>query len=340
MNFTRGLPIAMVDKNNIIFMDADRPPDKKYSSTSSDDFSSEEEQLNLVDIISSINRGQKICPLCDKELSCKKSLQRHIGIACPIAKAKLMINAGTRTKRILKHQKNKRNGGRTRGKLKLITNKFGKSEFKTRDPLKLIPPKIGRDTIFISGRSGSGKSTFVCNYIKQIRKKFPGKKIILFSFVEDDSAFNRFKKDKNFIRMQLDDSFVENPVNVNELAGCVTIFDDIMSSKSKDISDALNDLRDDILLKGRDHTDSGNDISCLSTTHLIKNWKETRNLLNESNKIVFFPSGPSQNIRNFMKDQGLDKKIIEKIMTLGSRWVCISNSFPMHIIHEKGAFML
>lgn len=229
---------------------------------------------------------------------------------------------------------------RTRGKLKLFTNKFNKTEMKTRDSLNLIPPKLGRDTIFITGRSGSGKSTFVCNYIKQIRKIFPKKKVILFSFVENDMAFDRFKNDKNFIRMQLDDSIVDSPLTIKELAGCVTIFDDIMSSKEKDISIALNDLRDDILLKGRDHTNRGNDIFCLSTTHLIKNWRETRNLLNESNKIVFFPSGPSQNIRNFMKGQGLNKKMIEKIMNLGSRWVCISNSYPMHIIHEKGCFML
>ena len=36
---------------------------------------------------------------------------------------------------------------------------------------------------------------------------------------------------------------------------------------------------------------------------------------------------------------GFDKKTIEKILTLPSRWVLIGKEYPMYVLYEKGCFL-
>ncbi|KKL56297.1 hypothetical protein LCGC14_2246800, partial [marine sediment metagenome] len=223
MNFKRGKQIAISGKD-IIFLNDEI--------TSDDDSNDSEESLNLSSIIDNLKRGQKICPLCDKRLSSKSALQKHIGAACCVSR---FNDLSSKNKKNIKVLIKKQNMLSVNGKMKLFNNEFGKSEviLKGTGNFSIMPPLTGRDCIFLSGCSGSGKSTFICEYIKQIKKIFPNKKIILYSFIEEDSAFEEFKNDKNFIRMKLTDDLVENPIDIKKLAGTVCVFDDIISENDK-----------------------------------------------------------------------------------------------------------
>ena len=70
-------------------------------------------------------------------------------------------------------------------------------------------------------------------------------------------------------------------------------------------------------------------------------YKQTRNQLNESNKVVFFNSGVNYHIVRYLKTYvGLDPQTIKRITALRSRWTMISLSIPMYILHEHGLFMI
>ena len=70
-------------------------------------------------------------------------------------------------------------------------------------------------------------------------------------------------------------------------------------------------------------------------------YKATRNLLNESNKVIFFNSGSNYHITRYLKTYcGLDPQTIKKITALKSRWTMISQSIPSYILHEHGLFMI
>jgi hypothetical protein len=80
----------------------------------------------------------------------------------------------------------------------------------------------------------------------------------------------------------------------------------------------------------------------LITSHLMSNYRETRRVLNEATTVVFFPrSGSTHQIKKFLTTYaGLEKDMIKKILKLPSRWVALYKTYPMFILHERGAFML
>ena len=66
-------------------------------------------------------------------------------------------------------------------------------------------------------------------------------------------------------------------------------------------------------------------------------YHETKTILNESHNIVFFPSTLGGRSLKYLLDSylGLDKKQIEKVKNLDSRWVCVCKTFPQVILSEK-----
>lgn len=194
----------------------------------------------------------------------------------------------------------------------------------------------GSERGYIAGAAGSGKSTYVGKYIEQYKKMFPGRPVWVFSRVENDYEIDR--NDVN--RMILNKSILQNPISPDELTGkngSLCIFDDIDTIPDKKINDAIHKLRDDITETGRHKK-----ITCLSTGHQLMNYKKTRDLLNESNFVTFFPrSGSAYHIRRFLQLYcGLDKINIEKILRLPSRWVTIYKVYPIYVISERNCYLI
>ena len=113
------------------------------------------------------------------------------------------------------------------------------------------------------------------------------------------------------------------------------IFDDCHTYTGR-IGKSLEQLQRDLMNLGRSYK-----TNIVITSHLLNNYKQTRDVLNELTKLVIFPSGTSYHSLKYCLSKyfGLDKKEIEKLLKLDSRWVCISK-FPRYIIAQKDIYII
>jgi hypothetical protein len=68
-------------------------------------------------------------------------------------------------------------------------------------------------------------------------------------------------------------------------------------------------------------------------------------ILNESHSITIFPNTAGSRTVKYLLEGlfGLDKHQIKKIKQIGttkSRWITIVKSFPLIVLHQKGAYTL
>jgi len=198
-------------------------------------------------------------------------------------------------------------------------------------------PKRERDIIYITGRSGSGKSYFikdyVNNYYKMVNKKRP---IYLFSALSEDETIDQIK---NLHRVKLDEEFLnDDEITINDFAKSYVIFDDTDVIKSKPILEKVNQLMNQMLETGRHHQ-----ITCLITKHTPTNGRDTKLILAESHQFILFPNGLGNKSLKYLLDNylGLDRTQVKKIKKLKTRWVCINRAtFPLSIVSEKDCFVL
>lgn len=194
-----------------------------------------------------------------------------------------------------------------------------------------LPQKYS-ERIFIAAPSGSGKSTFIGMYLKQLRIKYPNRRIYIFSRVDEDKPLDKFK---NLERVNLEE-FVGQGKRVEDFAQGIMIFDDIDTILDKQLVAFLRKFRDDVLEVGRHFK-----ITCISTSHLITNFHATRTLINEAQAVVIFPKGGSfGQIRGFLdRYLGFDRHLIHKIREMPTRWVYIHKEYPQYMIYQKGALI-
>lgn len=214
-------------------------------------------------------------------------------------------------------------------------NKNGQRELKiNKGRIQMLPNEDTRDSVYISGPSGSGKSTWASDYVYEFKQIFGSKKkIIVISQISGDESFKNLGVEK----IDVDESLIREPITIDELDDSLVIFDDIDTIPNKIIRNDILELQNEILQTGRHR-----DIYVISTTHQLKNWRQTMLLIMEAHLVVLFPkSGASQQVTGFLKDNmGCDKKTIQKIMSLPGRWVAIHTRCPQYIGYEKGIFML
>ena len=201
-----------------------------------------------------------------------------------------------------------------------------------------IPQKFdsGSEHGYVAGPSGSGKSTYVGEYIRLFKQQHPKAKVWMFSRVDKDAVIDK----QGVSRIALDEGLVEDPIAPSELSGgkpTLVIFDDVDTIRDKKIKENVCGLRDDILETGRH-----DNITSISTNHIICDYKNTKRLLNEAKYITLFPkSGSTFHIKRVLKEYvGLDQATIKKILSLDSRWVTVYKVAPMLVIHERGCFLI
>lgn len=204
-------------------------------------------------------------------------------------------------------------------------------------PDGFIIPYLNEKTsrYFIAGPTGSGKSTQCKNLIKQYKKQFPFNKVYLFSRVNSDPVLDSLKGVK---RIKLDQDFIDYPPDATETyKNSLCIFDDIDTLSPKKLKDAVLKVREDILQVCRKF---GTSLIC--TEHHLMNYKQTRNLLLDSEFVTFFPkSGSSYHIKRFLNTYvGLDKKQINKILSIDNRAITIHKSYPQYVISDHYVYLL
>jgi len=214
-----------------------------------------------------------------------------------------------------------------------LKNELNYTDIKYKDKLFPIPQKFS-ERIYIPAPSGSGKSTFIGMYLKQLRLKYPNRKIFIFSRVPKDEPLDKFR---NLERIELSwEEFEMNPLQVEDYKNGILIFDDIDTIINKKLVKYLRHFRDDVLEVGRHFG-----ITCISTSHIITNFHATRTLINEANAIVLFPRGSSfHQIKNFLERYlGFGSEEVEYIRKLPSRWLWVWKEYPKYMIHEKGVIL-
>ena len=214
------------------------------------------------------------------------------------------------------------------------TVKNGYDEIKLDDGalMQPLPNKKIVEKVYVSGASGSGKSVFTGKWLKQLHKMYPDMPMYLFSPVQEDKALDHLPVE----RVDMDMHLLQNPFSIEELEDSVVIFDDCCSIKEPAMKKYISWLRDNLLIRGR-HTNT----RLVYISHLISNYSDTRNLLNESTSVTVYPrsgSGTFQ-IKKYLEVQcGLDKSEIKRFINLPSRWVTIYRSYPQFVVHEKGCY--
>jgi hypothetical protein len=201
---------------------------------------------------------------------------------------------------------------------------------------QLIPnPETERQIHYVTGSSGSGKSYFTRKYCNEFTKIFPKRPIYLFSSIGDDSSIDAIKGLK---RIKLKSAeFLEEDFDINDFKDCLVIFDDTDVIPDKKLRNKVNTILGMVLETGR-HTNT----YCIYTSHLACAGNDTKRVLNEAHSITFFPNTAGGRTLKYLCDSylGLDKKEIEHIKRLPSRWVTVLKTYPKVVVSEKDLFLL
>jgi hypothetical protein len=197
-----------------------------------------------------------------------------------------------------------------------------------------MPDKnIERQILYITGASGSGKSTYCANYIMEYKKIFSKNDIYVFSALKDDESLDKVEPK----RVKIDDRLISDPLLVDDFKNSLVVFDDIDVISDKHQRKAVYNLLNAILETGRHFR-----VSCLITNHLPTAREETRRVLNECHSITYFPHSGNKSTLNRLLTEiiGLDKEDVIKIKKLKTRWATIFKNYPQIAMTEKDIWIL
>lgn len=224
---------------------------------------------------------------------------------------------------------------RVTDKLEDVKEHFENYECKDKETIQQVPDKQKeRSILYVTGASGSGKSYYTYLYCTQYAKAFPKNPIYLISSVNDDSSIDKIKGLKRFI---LDEKFMNTPILAEDFKNSLLILDDTDCITNKILRNKINGILGLILETGR-HFNT----SCIYTSHVANAGLDTKKILNESHSITFFPSSLGGRSLKYLLDNylGFDIQQIKKVKKLKSRWVTITKTYPMCVLHEKGAYLV
>ena len=199
--------------------------------------------------------------------------------------------------------------------------------------MQLIPNnKTERQCVYICGQSGSGKSYFTTNYVKQYKKMFPKRDIFVISSIEEDKSIDSLNPKRINV---LHPEFMFDEFTAEDFKDSLVIADDVDVFPTK-IKKKVMGIINSILQVGRHFN-----VSLCFTTHNACAGNETKILLAEAHIITVFPKTTGNRALKYLLDNylGLDKKQVEKIKKMNSRAVSVIRGFPMVILGEKEAFL-
>jgi len=197
-----------------------------------------------------------------------------------------------------------------------------------------LPSENKRDVIYVVGQSGSGKSFYIANFVKEYHKMFPKNKIYLFSPEIEDNSFEDIYKILNIVK--LNDEILNEDISIDEFENSLVIFDDFEAINKK-YQKFVVDLMNKMLTSGRKLN-----ISLCIVKHVSNSGKDTQLLNLECTQVVLFPY--FLNKRNLeylcMNYLGLSKDDINTFLGWDTRPVTIIKGYPKVILGEKNAMII
>lgn len=190
-----------------------------------------------------------------------------------------------------------------------------------------INKDMERIIAYLAGASGSGKSFAASKIIEKYHKAYPKNPVFVFSSVDEDKAFDKYK----FInRIKLDELLTED-LDINDLANSMVIMDDIDSISNKKIKDKVLNIANEGLQRGR-HSKT----SMIFTNHILCDGRQTRHILNEAHSITIFPkSANSRNLDYLLGSYiGLSKPEIQYVKQMETRPCTIIKTYPQVLLGD------
>lgn len=204
-----------------------------------------------------------------------------------------------------------------------------------------IPYKPKDQTIryYISGMSGSGKTTFSAKLLESYHKIYPKDEIILFTALEEDPIY-----DKNKLLKKIMKKIIVSEENIEEIAGIredslansICIFDDY-SIYDTGLRRIIETLKDTLLRRGRHYN-----ISVVVITQKLLGGTKTITELQQCNFVVVFPLCSKRlELDSFYKNYaGFSIKDIEKLHKVKSRHLAISMIYPKYVIANNEVLLM
>ena len=187
--------------------------------------------------------------------------------------------------------------------------------------------------VFVSGLSGSGKSTMIQNLILNNPPKGDGF-VFLFSPIEEDQSLSKIKK---LIHLDFSDFERENEKEFefeDIPAGSICIFDDYQTAP-KHLLPLYQELLDKIMERGRH-----NSISCYVVSHNPLAGAKTKVSIRESTYMLVFPRSNPRDVRVLLKTYcGFNDHEIDQIMNIRSRWALVKKTVPRYTFGEHQAIV-
>lgn len=157
--------------------------------------------------------------------------------------------------------------------------------------------------ISIAGKSGSGKSFFTGQVLRQLLK-VEKRPVYLISKVVEDKNLDFIK---GIVRVDIYKPIFLQMLS-SDFAGSYVVFDDIDTINDDLVRKHAAKLRDDMLQTGRH-----DDIDIINVGHRVLGGHATRQVINECTHIVFFPHGQPQQFFNYFRNyQHFSEKDIDR----------------------------
>ena len=198
-----------------------------------------------------------------------------------------------------------------------------------------VPSNSERDVIYVSGMSGSGKSFYTSEYLKQYHKRWPKREVFLFSSIDEDKCLDSLKFVK---RVDIKKpAFLEMTLEAKDFPDCAVVFDDCDVLTNKAIKKHVFLILDSLLQTGR-HFHS----TVIFTSHCACNGLQTKIVLNEASSITIFPKTSGNKALRYLADTylGLDKHQTADLKKISGRWITIIRAYPRCALTEKTAYLL
>lgn len=189
-----------------------------------------------------------------------------------------------------------------------------------------------RQVLMIVGQSGSGKSYYLNQYMKNYKKAYKNKRPIYFisNVAEDKSIDPKVVK-----RVALNETWISEPLTIDDVKDSLVVFDDVEQIKDKGIKEQVFKFINECLTTGR-HTNT----SVFLIVHYT-NKPYIQSMLMECHTFTYFPRGSNRSTNYALESYiGVDKKEIKYIKTLDTRWATIYKQYPQCVMTERELFTL
>ena len=191
-----------------------------------------------------------------------------------------------------------------------------------------------RDVLYVSAPSGSGKSHYTREFIKQYHKMYPKRDVYVFSSLDSDTTLDTLKYLK---RIKIKSAeFLETDLTCDDFKDALAVFDDTDCLSDKNIKKKVNTVLNMLLETGR-HTNT----SIIYTSHLANAGVDTKRILNESTSVTIFPVNMGNRSLKYLLETsfGFDRHETESCRHIEGRYLTIFKSYPQVLMTENEVWL-